>query len=215
MSGSSGRGDPGAPIRAVGAVLVASLFLVVGLFGAGSAGAAVPGSSQAAGSDVPGSGVPGSGVPGSDVPGSDVPGSDVPGSGVPGSGVPGSTPPQPSGPAASAAPAAPDAPTGIVAAAGDGIASISWVAPFSDGGAAIVGYTITPHDVTASSDGAPVSTTGTSGTVPGLTNGDSYTFTVVATNDAGSSLPSSPSSAVTPQAGNLPPATATGTVSTD
>jgi len=199
MSRSTGRGDPGAPIRAVGAVLVASLFLVVGLFGPGSVGAAVPGSSPAAGSDVPGSNVPGSGAPGSDVPGSDVPGS---------------TGPQPSGPAASAAPAAPDAPTGIVAAAGDGIASVSWVAPVSDGGAAIVGYTITPHDLTASSDGAPVSATGTSVTVPGLTNGASYTFTVVATNNAGPSLPSSPSAPVTPQAGNPPPATATGTVST-
>jgi hypothetical protein len=106
---------------------------------------------------------------------------------------------------------APDAPSSVVAGAGDGSATMSWLAPDDPGGAAISGYTITPHDLTATSDGAPVSANGTNATVGGLTNGHSYTFTVTATNSVGTSSSSTPSNAVTPQAGNAPPATATGT----
>jgi len=108
---------------------------------------------------------------------------------------------------------APDAPTGVIAAAGDTVASVSWVAPVSDGGAAIVGYLVTPHDVAANADGAPYPASGTTVTVPMLTDGVSYTFTVTATNSVGRST-SAPSAAVTPQLGYLPPATATGTAST-
>jgi hypothetical protein len=105
-------------------------------------------------------------------------------------------------------PVAPDAPSSVVAAAGDGSARMSWLAPDDPGGAAISGYTITPHDLSTNSNGTPVPASGTNVTVGGLTNGDSYTFTVTATNSVGPSSQSAPS-------GNPPPATATGTASSD
>ncbi len=114
-------------------------------------------------------------------------------------------------------------PTGVVAAAGDTIASVSWVAPVFDGGSPIASYEITPHDLTASVDGTPFSAGGTSATVPGLTNLDRYTFTVTATNAAlSTSDRSAPSNQVTPQATLSVPTTVaqvlppgTGTVTTD
>ncbi len=95
---------------------------------------------------------------------------------------------------------APGAPTIGTATAGDGQASISFTAPASDGGAAITSYTVT------SSPGGHSGTGSTSPiTVAGLTNGTSYTFTVTATNSAGTSTASSTSSAVTPVAGLAAP----------
>jgi hypothetical protein len=87
----------------------------------------------------------------------------------------------------------PGAPTGAVAIEGHGEASVGWAAPGNDGGAPITGYR-----ATASPGGAFCETTGLSCVVPGLTNGVSYTFTVVASNEVGPSIPSSPSAPVTP-----------------
>lgn len=86
-------------------------------------------------------------------------------------------------------PAAPGTPT---ASAGNAQATVSWTAP-ANGGKAITGYTVTssPGSITAS-------TTGTSVTVTGLTNGTPYTFTVTATNANGTSTASSASNSVTP-----------------
>ena len=85
----------------------------------------------------------------------------------------------------------PDAPTGVSATGGHASATVSWTAP-SDEGSPITGYT--------ASDGVgqTCSTSGTSCTVAGLTNGHSYTFTVTATNADGTGAASAASTSVTP-----------------
>jgi predicted phage tail protein len=103
--------------------------------------------------------------------------------------------------AASAAitPAAlPGAPTAVTAAAGNAQASVSWAAPLFTGGVPIASYT-----ATAVEDPSKNCSTGNGATtciVTGLSNGTSYTFTVTATNSAGTSPASSPSAAVVPTA---------------
>jgi hypothetical protein len=95
------------------------------------------------------------------------------------------------------------APTGVTAQAGNGQATVAWAAPLSTGGHPILSYT-----VTASPGGNSVTTsdgTTTADTVDGLTNGVSYTFTVLATNSAGPGPPSLPSNAVTPSTAPDPP----------
>ncbi|BBI30822.1 fibronectin type III domain-containing protein [Cohnella abietis] len=91
--------------------------------------------------------------------------------------------------------AAPDAPTGVAATAGNGQATVQFVAP-SDNGSEITLYT-----ATAWNEGSAVGTgTGRESpiTVSGLTNGKSYKFTVVAKSAVGNSPASSASSVVTP-----------------
>ncbi len=105
-------------------------------------------------------------------------------------------------------PVAPDAPSSVVAAAGDGAATMSWLAPDDPGGAAISGYTVTGTPGGGTTDVAGGATTAL---ITGLSNNTTYTFTVTATNAVGRSPASTPSGPVTPQAGNPPPATATGT----
>jgi len=88
----------------------------------------------------------------------------------------------------------PGAPTGVVAAGGDGSARVSWAAPSDDGGAAITAYT-------ATAEPGGRSCTWTSGDlacdVTGLTNGTTYAITVTATTRMGASAASSAAS-VTP-----------------
>ncbi len=89
----------------------------------------------------------------------------------------------------------PDAPTSVAGVSGNTQVVVSWSVPVSNGGAAITAYT-----VTASPGGQTCSwlSGALSCTVTGLTNGSSYTFTVTATNTAGTSSPSLASSVVTP-----------------
>jgi hypothetical protein len=76
---------------------------------------------------------------------------------------------------------------------------VSWTAP-ADGGSPLTGYTVTPYlggvaqPATTVTGNPPVTST----TVPGLTNGSSYTFTVRATSALGTGPESQPSNAVTP-----------------
>jgi beta-glucosidase len=92
-----------------------------------------------------------------------------------------------------AAATVPAAPSGVLATPGAGTADVSWVAPTSDGGSPITGYT-----VTASPGGATCTATTTHCTVTGLTGGTAYTFTVTAKNVVGTSAASAASVAITP-----------------
>jgi uncharacterized protein (TIGR02145 family) len=87
----------------------------------------------------------------------------------------------------------PGAPTIGAATAGNAQATVAFTAPASNGGSAITGYTVTssPGNITKTGSVSPI-------TVTGLTNGTAYTFTVIATNVNGNSLPSSASNSVTP-----------------
>jgi hypothetical protein len=116
----------------------------------------------------------------------------------------------PSAPSVAVTPSAPltvpGSPTGVTATAGNAQATVSFTAPTTNGGSAITRYTVTsnPGNITGTGTSSPI-------TVSGLTNGTSYTFTVVATNAIGNSAPSAPSVAVTPSA----PATTNGILTID
>ena len=88
-------------------------------------------------------------------------------------------------------PSAPSAPSAV---AGDGAATVTWVAP-ANGGSAITTYT-----ATSSPGGATCTTSELSCVFSGLQNLSSYTFTVVAANVMGASAASPASNAVTPSA---------------
>ena len=100
----------------------------------------------------------------------------------------------------------PGAPTGVSASAGDASATVSWVAPVSNGGNPVTGFTVT------SSPGGITATAGASATsvvVPGLSDGTTYTFTVTAANSLGNGVTSAPSNAVTPTV-SAPPSSPSG-----
>ena len=97
----------------------------------------------------------------------------------------------------------PGAPPDAAATAGDGQATVSFTAPAATGGAPVTSYT-----VTGSPDGQTVSGAASPIVVTGLTNGTTYTFTVMATNVAGTGPPSAPSNPITPGIpGTGPPST--------
>jgi PKD repeat protein len=101
-------------------------------------------------------------------------------------------------------PGLPGKPRNIDATAGDQSASVSWSPPTAAGDSPITGYT-----ATASPGGATCTTATLSCTVQDLTNGQAYTFTVVAVSDAGSGPASNPSSSVTPAGEPLAPLSVT------
>ncbi|MBI3968304.1 MAG: fibronectin type III domain-containing protein [Chloroflexi bacterium] len=95
--------------------------------------------------------------------------------------------------------APPGAPTGVRASASDGNVTVTWAVPVSDGGSPITGYTVSSSaGQTVTWGGGPLSATFT-----GLTNGQTYTFHVTASNAIGSGTASAPSNEVVPR--SLPP----------
>jgi hypothetical protein len=87
----------------------------------------------------------------------------------------------------------PGPPTIGTATAGSGQATVTFTAPTNVGSSAITGYTVTsnPGNITASGASSPI-------TVTGLTNGTAYTFTVAATNSAGTGPASAASNSIIP-----------------
>lgn len=82
----------------------------------------------------------------------------------------------------------PGAPTGVSATGGPLQATVSWTAPADDGGSPITGYVVTSGTRVVHTSAAV-----TSVDVVGLTEGESYVFTVKAVNSVGESVPSAPS----------------------
>jgi hypothetical protein len=90
-------------------------------------------------------------------------------------------------------PGSPGSATEVVTSNG---VTVSWTAPTANGGIPVSNYEVTATDSTTPSNGGEAcSATAptTSCTVTGLTYGDTYTFSVVAVNGAGSSNPDSTS----------------------
>ena len=97
----------------------------------------------------------------------------------------------------------PGTPTSVTPTRGNGQVSLSWTAPISNGGSAIIQYRVQfaaegGDDYSTWSSAVSTLSTSTSYVVTGLTNGTSYKFRVVASNAAGNGSYSSASSAVTP-----------------
>lgn len=87
----------------------------------------------------------------------------------------------------------PNAPTGVYVSPGNAMATVSFWSPNFNGGSPITSYTVTsnPGNIPATGIASPIAVTG-------LTNGTAYTFTVKATNAAGTGPASSSSSSITP-----------------
>jgi predicted RNA-binding protein with TRAM domain len=97
---------------------------------------------------------------------------------------------------------APGAPIDVLAASDSASADVSWVAPLSNGGSAITGYTATAYTTSRGTTavGTACTTTTLGCTVTGLINGTTYYIGVVATNAAGSGYVSNPLQSVVPVA---------------
>ncbi|MGO8944737.1 MAG: fibronectin type III domain-containing protein [Syntrophobacteraceae bacterium] len=87
----------------------------------------------------------------------------------------------------------PDPPRNVAATAGNGMVTVSFDPPKSDGGSPVTVYTVTSHP-----GGIRVKSTKSPVIVKGLTNGKAYTFTVTAGNSVGTGLASGPCNSVTP-----------------
>ena len=106
----------------------------------------------------------------------------------------------PSVPASATPATVPGPPTNVAAASDSASADVTWTAPASKGGSAIIGYTATAYTSAAGTTraGTACTTTTLACSVTGLTNGTTYYIGVVATNAQGSSIVSNPLQAVTP-----------------
>ena len=97
----------------------------------------------------------------------------------------------------------PPAPTSVTPTGGNALVALTWSAPTVSAQTPITDYVVQFSSNSGSSwntfsDGT---STATSATVTGLTNGTAYVFRVAATNAIGTGAYSTPSSAVTPAAG--------------
>lgn len=111
----------------------------------------------------------------------------------------------------------PGAPTAVTGTAGEGEVALSWSAPASNGGDSITDYIIqyssnNGSSWTTFSDGT---STSTSETVTGLTNGTSYMFRIAAVNAAGAGTNSTSSAAVVPRTVPDAPFSATATAANE
>lgn len=98
----------------------------------------------------------------------------------------------------------PESPTITSVTSGESQAIVAFSAPSSDGGSPITSYTVTsnPGGISKTVSSSPIYVTG-------LTNGTSYTFTVIATNVVGNSAPSVASAAVVPVSQRIIPSATT------
>jgi hypothetical protein len=107
-------------------------------------------------------------------------------------------------------PTIPNSPTNVVATRGNAQAVVTFTPPVNNGGATITSYTVRAVGTSIS-----VTTTITTAVVVGLTNGTSYTFKVVATNEVGNSAESITSNSVIPTTAPTTPTNLVATASND
>ncbi len=94
-------------------------------------------------------------------------------------------------------PTTPGAPTIGTATAGVGSATVTWMAPVSNGGAPITGYVVTPYKAGVAQTTQTFNSTATTETAIGLANNTAYTFAVAAINGVGTGPNSAQSNSVT------------------
>jgi hypothetical protein len=90
-------------------------------------------------------------------------------------------------------PGTPEPPTGVQGSPGDSSVTVRWSAPAADGGSPVTGYVVS----TAPGGRTCIAVLPTC-LVTSLTNNTAYTFTVVANNAVGHSVPSAPGPQITP-----------------
>ncbi|MDN5856692.1 MAG: fibronectin type III domain-containing protein [Actinomycetia bacterium] len=97
------------------------------------------------------------------------------------------------------APTQPGTPRDVAAEGGDSSATVTWRPPATGRGAPVTGYVITPYQQGTALDPIRAGEDATEAVVPGLTAGETYTFTVTAESLAGAGPASEPSNEVTPR----------------